>query len=70
MYWPVRYPHHDLGKTFVVSMDQQVLANGDGSLTYEGERWIAVEPLRFRNVADSRELTFQQDANGQIGKSL
>ena len=69
-YRPVRYPHHDLGKTFVVSMDQPVHANGDGSLTYEGERWIAVEPLRFRNVADARELTFQEDANGQIRHSL
>jgi len=65
-YRPVRYPHHDLGKTFVVTMDQSVHANADGSITYGGERWIAVEPLRFRNVADGRQLTFQGDSSGQI----
>ena len=65
-YRPVRYPHHDLGKTFIVTMDQSVRANGDGSITYRGERWIAVEPLRFRNVADGRQLTFQEDSSGQI----
>jgi hypothetical protein len=65
-YRPVRYPHHDLGKTFVVTMDQSVRANGDGSIAYGGEGWIAVDPLRFRNAADGRELTFQGDATGQI----
>ena len=66
IYRPVRYPHHDLGKTFVVSMDQLVHANGDGSISYAGERWIAVDRLRFRNVADARELTFQEDWKRQI----
>jgi hypothetical protein len=66
IYRPVRYPHYDLGKTFLVTMDQFVRANDDGSITYRGERWIAVEPLRFRNVADGRQLTFQEDSSGQI----
>ena len=66
-YRPVRYPHHDIGKTFVVTMDQSVRANADGSIAYGGERWIAVEPLRFRNVDDGRQLTFQKDSSGQIG---
>jgi hypothetical protein len=65
-YRPVRYPHHDIGKTFIVTMDQSVRANADGSIAYGGERWIAVEPLRFRNVADGRQLTFQKDSSGQI----
>jgi CubicO group peptidase (beta-lactamase class C family) len=65
-YRPVRYPHHDLGKTFTVTMDQSVSANSDGSIAYGGERWIAVEPLRFRNVADGREVTFQKDPTGQV----
>ena len=66
IYRPVRYSYHDLGKTFVVTMDQFVHANGDGSITYRGERWSAVEPLRFHNVADGRQLTFQEDSRGQI----
>jgi len=66
IYRPVRYPHHDIGKTFLVSMDQSVDANDDGSIEYAGERWIAVERLRFRNVADARELIFQEDTNRQI----
>ena len=65
-YRPVRYPHHDLGKTFAVTMDQSVAANADGSIAFEGERWIAVGPLQFRNAADGRELTFQKDGGGQI----
>jgi len=65
-YRPVRYPHHDLGKTFTITMDQSVRANADGSIAYGGERWIAVEPLRFRNVTDGRELTFQEDSTWQI----
>jgi hypothetical protein len=56
IYRPLRYPHHDIAKTFLVSMDQLVQANDDGSIEYAGERWIAVEHLRFRNVADAREL--------------
>ena len=63
---PVRYPHHDIGETFVATMDQSVDANADGSITYVGERWIAVEPLRFRNVADGRQLSFQEDSSGQV----
>jgi CubicO group peptidase (beta-lactamase class C family) len=65
-YRPVRYPHHDLAKTFVITMDQSVRANPDGSITYGGERWIAVDPLRFRNSSDTLYLTFQQDAGGHI----
>ncbi len=65
-YRPLRYPHHDLGKTFIITTDQTVGANGDGSITYGRERWIAVEPLRFRNISDGRYLTFQQDSGGRI----
>ncbi len=65
-YRPLRYPHHDLGKTFTVTMDQSVRANSDGSIAYAGGRWIAVESLRFRNVTDGRDVTFQTDSTGQI----
>ena len=65
-YRPVRYPHHDLGKTFMVTMDQPVRANADGSIAYGGEQWVALEPLRFRTVAGERQLTFQEDSSGQI----
>jgi CubicO group peptidase (beta-lactamase class C family) len=65
-YRPVRYPHHDLGKTFTVTMDQSVRANSDGSIAYDGGRWIAVESLRFRNITNGRELTFQEDSTGRI----
>jgi CubicO group peptidase (beta-lactamase class C family) len=65
-YRPVRYPHHDIGKTFVVTLDQSVRANTGGSIAYAGERWIAVEPLRFRDVADGRQVTFQEDSSGQV----
>jgi hypothetical protein len=51
---------------FVVTMDQSVGANPDGSLTYAGEGWVAAEPLRFRNVSDGRFLTFQEDSSGPI----
>jgi len=65
-YRPVRYPHHDIGKTFVITMDQSVRANADGSITFAGERWTAVDPLRFRNVNDGRSLTFELGPNGRV----
>jgi hypothetical protein len=66
VYRPVRYPHFDLGKTFVVTMDRAVGANPDGSLNYGGERWIAIAPLRFQQQNGTRYLTFQEDAKGRI----
>jgi CubicO group peptidase (beta-lactamase class C family) len=67
LYRPVRYPHHDLAKTFVITMDQAVRDNGDGSIQQAGERWIASEPLRFRTATgDGRSLTFRQDSAGRI----
>lgn len=65
-YRSLRYPHFDLGKTFIVTMDKTVRSNGDGSVSNGGERWIAVEPLRFRNAANSGLLTFQEGASGRI----
>jgi hypothetical protein len=65
-YRPVRYPHFDLAKTFVITMDRAVRANPDGSLQYSGERWIAIAPLRFRHETEARYLTFQEDAHGQV----
>ena len=50
----------------MVTLDQSVRANGDGTIAYGGERWIAVKPLQFRNVADGRQLTFQEDSSGKI----
>ena len=66
IYRPVRYPHFDLGKTFVVTMDRVVRANPDGSLNYGGEPWIAIAPLRFQQQNGTRYLTFQEDTKGRI----
>ena len=65
IYRPVRCPHFDLAKTFVITMDRVVKANPDGSLRYGGERWIAVAPLRFRQENGTRHLTFQEDVRGR-----
>ena len=66
IYRPVRYPHSDIAKTFVITMDRSVQVNPDASLNYGGDKWIAVAPLRFRHVSEERYLTFQEDSNGHI----
>ncbi len=66
IYRPLRYPHHDIAKTFVVTMDRTVQTNPDASVSYGGERWIALAPLRFRSISGERFLTFQEDGSGQI----
>lgn len=65
-YRPVRYPHHDLGKTFIITMDETVHAESGGWIRYGGERWLAIGRLRFRHETDDRTLTFQEDATGHI----
>ena len=66
IYRPVRYPHHDIAKTFVITMDRPVQMNPDASLNYGGEKWIAVAPLRFRHEFEERYLTFEADSGGHI----
>lgn len=66
VYRPVRYPHYDIAKTFVITMDRQVQVNSDASVNYGGEKWIAIEPLRFRHEFEDRYLTFQEDRSGRI----
>lgn len=66
IYRPVRYPHFDIAKTFAVTMDQVVKSEADGSITYNGQRWLPMAPLRFREVSGPQELTFQTDSQGRV----
>ena len=65
-YRPVRYPHFDLAKTFIVTMDRVVEQGPEGTLRYDGSTWIPTGPLEFREKGGSRILSFQTDSTGKI----
>jgi hypothetical protein len=44
----------------------QVTANADGSLTFAGGRWIAVDELRFIHDDGSGYIVFRRDDSGAI----
>jgi len=66
IYRPVRYPHRDIGKTFIVASERAVTRNADQSLSFQGRRWRATEAMRFRDTAGDEVLTFRWTKNGQL----
>ncbi len=46
--------------------DFEVEANGDGTITVWGDRWVEVSPLYFLSVDGKRRLGFAEDNSGRI----
>jgi len=65
-YRTVRYPHHDLSKTFILTDLTHVSVDHDGALRVYGARWLPIGPLEFRKEDGSEKLSFQTDASGQV----
>jgi CubicO group peptidase (beta-lactamase class C family) len=65
-YRTVRYPHHDLSKTFILTDLKRVSVDRDGALRVYGARWLPIGPLEFRKEDGSDKLSFQTDASGQV----
>jgi CubicO group peptidase (beta-lactamase class C family) len=66
LYRTVRYPHHDLSKTFILTDLTRVSVDHDGALRVYGARWLPIGPLEFRKDDGSEKLSFQTDASGQV----
>ena len=62
----VRYPHHDLSKTFILTDLTRVSVDRDGALRVYGARWLPIGPLEFRKDDGTEKLTFQTDASGRV----
>lgn len=65
-YRTVRYPHHDLSKTFILTNLTRVAVDHDGALRVLGARWLPIGPLEFRKDDGSEKLSFQTDASGRV----
>jgi CubicO group peptidase (beta-lactamase class C family) len=65
-YRTVRYPHHDLSKTFILTDLTRVSVDRDGALRVYGTRWLPVGPLEFRKDDGTEKLSFQTDASGRV----
>jgi CubicO group peptidase (beta-lactamase class C family) len=66
LYRTVRYPHHDLSKTFILTDLTRVSVDRDGALLVHGARWLPVGPLEFRKDDGTEKLSFQTDASGRV----
>src|SRR6267154_1381525 len=66
LYRTVRYPHHELSKTFIILDLTQVTADGDGALRFRGARWIRTAPLQFEKEDGSETVSFKPDSGGRI----
>jgi CubicO group peptidase (beta-lactamase class C family) len=66
LYRTVRYPHHDLSKTFILLDLTRVFAERDGALRFQGARWIRTGPLQFEKEDGSETVSFKEDAGGRI----
>jgi len=66
LYRTVRYPHHDLSKTFILTDLTRVSVDGDGALRVYGARWLPVGPQEFRKDDGTEKLSFQTDASGRV----
>ena len=61
----MRYPHHDISKTFIIMDLTRVTEDGDGALRMHGSRWIQTSPLEF-NEDGPEKVRFQENRNGRI----
>lgn len=66
LYRTVRYPHHELSKTFIILSLTRVTVEGDGSLRFRGARWIETAPLQFEKEDGSEMVSFTEDNVGRI----
>jgi hypothetical protein len=62
----VRYPHHELSKTFIILDLTRVTADGDGALRFRGARWIRTGPLQFEKEDGSETVSFKEESDGRI----
>jgi CubicO group peptidase (beta-lactamase class C family) len=66
LYRTVRYPHHELSKTFIILDLTRVTADADGALRFRGARWIQNGPLQFEKEDGSETVSFKEDGGGRI----
>ncbi len=66
LYRTVRYPHHELSKTFIILDLTRVTADSDGALRFHGARWIRTGPLQFETEDGSETVSFKEDGDGQV----
>ena len=66
LYRTVRYPHHELSKTFIILDLTRVAAERDGALRFRGARWIQTGPLQFEKEDASETVSFKEDSAGRI----
>jgi len=66
LYRTVRYPHHEMSKTFIVFNLTRVTVERDGALRFRGVRWIQTGPLEFEKEDGSEIVSFQENAAGKI----
>lgn len=65
-YRTVRYPHHDLSKTFILTDLTRVSVDRDGALLIYGARWLPVGPLDFAKEDGTETMSFLTDASGRV----
>jgi hypothetical protein len=66
LYRTVRYPHHELSKTFIILDLTRVAIERDGALRFRGARWIQTGPLQFEKEDASETVSFKEDNTGRI----
>jgi CubicO group peptidase (beta-lactamase class C family) len=66
LYRTVRYPHHELSKTFIILDLTRVVVERDGALRFRGARWIQTGPLQFEKEDGSETVSFEEGDSGQI----
>ena len=66
LYRTVRYPHHDLSKTFILLDLTRVTVERDGALRFRGARWIRTGPLQFGKEDGSETVSFKESDGGRI----
>jgi CubicO group peptidase (beta-lactamase class C family) len=65
-YRTVRYPHHDLSKTFILLNLTRVSVDHEGALRVYGARWLPIGQHTFRKENGSETLSFQTDESGRV----
>jgi len=66
LYRTVRYPHHDLSKTFILLDLTHVSEERDGALHFRGARWIRTGPLQFEKEDGSETISFKENDGGRV----
>ncbi len=66
LYRTVRYPHHELSKTFIIFDLTRVTVERDGALRFGGARWLQTAPLEFEKEDGSQTVSFKEGKAGKI----